>query len=418
MRKSADAFAFQTMLLLCVIWGIQQVTIKWAATDIAPVMQAAIRSGIAAALVGLLMCWRGGWEGLRQGTLGAGLLTGTLFALEFLFIALGLQYTTASHMSVFLYTAPIFSALGLHFLLPSERLRPLQWLGVAVCFGGIAVAFGGGLSWAEMDGRMLLGDAFGLLAGMSWGATTVAVRGTRLSEAPPSLTLFYQLFVACAGLLLIALFSGQLGEVRWTPVSTASVLFQGVVVSFASYFCWFWLLRRYLANNLAIFSFMTPLFGVTFGVLLLGEPLSLNFVAGCRPPAKCVLSAASSGPSNWPRAKPVVSWPALRCGVCGASSRAYCITSCMPARNGRPVSTTPRASPPIPGSRQASTPRACSQSAPTSQRRVPSGRCRRRLISTTPVAEARPKQGQNRSACHCPWKRAAAICERKVAGMM
>ncbi|MFW5352418.1 EamA family transporter, partial [Pseudomonas aeruginosa] len=108
MRKSADAFAFQTMLLLCVIWGIQQVTIKWAATDIAPVMQAAIRSGIAAALVGLLMCWRGGWEGLRQGTLGAGLLTGTLFALEFLFIALGLQYTTASHMSVFLYTAPIF----------------------------------------------------------------------------------------------------------------------------------------------------------------------------------------------------------------------------------------------------------------------------------------------------------------------
>lgn len=418
MRKSADAFAFQTMLLLCVIWGIQQVTIKWAATDIAPVMQAAIRSGIAAALVGLLMCWRGGWEGLRQGTLGAGLLTGTLFALEFLFIALGLQYTTASHMSVFLYTAPIFSALGLHFLLPSERLRPLQWLGVAVCFGGIAVAFGGGLSWAEMDGRMLLGDAFGLLAGMSWGATTVAVRGTRLSEAPPSLTLFYQLFVACAGLLLIALFSGQFGEVRWTPVSTASVLFQGVVVSFASYFCWFWLLRRYLANNLAIFSFMTPLFGVTFGVLLLGEPLSLNFVAGCRPPAKCVLSAASSGPSNWPRAKPVVSWPALRCGVCGASSRAYCITSCMPARNGRPVSTTPRASPPIPGSRQASTPRACSQSAPTSQRRVPSGRCRRRLISTTPVAEARPKQGQNRSACHCPWKRAAAICERKVAGMM
>ncbi len=393
MRKSADAFAFQTMLLLCVIWGIQQVTIKWAATDIAPVMQAAIRSGIAAALVGLLMCWRGGWEGLRQGTLGAGLLTGTLFALEFLFIALGLQYTTASHMSVFLYTAPIFSALGLHFLLPSERLRPLQWLGVAVCFGGIAVAFGGGLSWAEMDGRMLLGDAFGLLAGMSWGATTVAVRGTRLSEAPPSLTLFYQLFVACAGLLLIALFSGQFGEVRWTPVSTASVLFQGVVVSFASYFCWFWLLRRYLANNLAIFSFMTPLFGVTFGVLLLGEPLSLNFVAGA-------------------------ALVALRCGVCGASSRAYCITSCMPARNGRPVSTTPRASPPIPGSRQASTPRACSQSAPTSQRRVPSGRCRRRLISTTPVAEARPKQGQNRSACHCPWKRAAAICERKVAGMM
>jgi drug/metabolite transporter (DMT)-like permease len=58
------------------------------------------------------------------------------------------------------------------------------------------------------------------------------------------------------------------------------VLFQGLVVSFFSYLTWFWLLRRYLAANLAVFSFMTPMFGVTFGVLLLDEPLSLNFVLG------------------------------------------------------------------------------------------------------------------------------------------
>jgi drug/metabolite transporter (DMT)-like permease len=58
------------------------------------------------------------------------------------------------------------------------------------------------------------------------------------------------------------------------------VLFQGLVVSFFSYFTWFWLLRRYLASNLAVFSFMTPMFGIAFGVLILGEPLTLNFVAG------------------------------------------------------------------------------------------------------------------------------------------
>ena len=63
-------------------------------------------------------------------------------------------------------------------------------------------------------------------------------------------------------------------------MAVASVLFQGLVVSFFSYLIWFWLLRRYLAANLAVFSFMTPLFGVTFGVLLLGEQLSVNFVIG------------------------------------------------------------------------------------------------------------------------------------------
>ncbi|HEK0906949.1 TPA: DMT family transporter [Pseudomonas putida] len=278
-RKNTDAFALQVMLGLCLIWGSQQVMIKWAAVDIAPVMQAAFRSGIAALLVGLLMCWRGGWAQLGS-TWRAGLLAGALFGLEFLFIAEGLKLTSAAHMSVFLYTAPVFTALGLHFMLPSERLRLLQWLGIALAFAGIALAFAGGLSLDQLDGRVLLGDAMAVLAGLMWGATTVVVRASRLSEAPATLTLFYQLMVGFVGLLLMALFSGQIGAVSFTPLALGSVLFQGLVVSFFSYLTWFWLLRQYLASNLAVFSFITPLFGVTFGVLLLDEPLSVNFVVG------------------------------------------------------------------------------------------------------------------------------------------
>ena len=278
-RKNPDAFAFQVMLGLCLIWGCQQVLIKTAAIDIAPVMQAALRNGIAAVLVGLMLCWRGGWEQVGS-TWRAGVVAGGLFGLEFLFIAEGLKLTSAAHMSVFLYTAPVFTALGLHFRLPSERLRLLQWLGILLAFGGIAMAFAGGMSFEHMDGRTLLGDAFGVIAGLAWGATTVVVRASRLSEAPPTLTLFYQLGVAFVLLLGYCAISGQLGPIRWTPISIGSVLLQGVLVSFVSYLAWFWLLRRYLASNMAVFSFMTPLFGVTFGVLILDEPLSLSFVLG------------------------------------------------------------------------------------------------------------------------------------------
>ncbi len=278
-RQATDAFALQVMLGLCLIWGVQQVVIKTAAVDIAPVMQAAGRSGIAALLVGLLICWKGGWDQVSS-TWRGGLLAGGLFALEFFFIAEGLQLTSAAHMSVFLYTAPIFTALGVNWLLPSERLRPLQWLGIFLAFVGIAFAFAGGVSFADMDRNMLLGDAYGILAGMAWGATTVVVRGSRLSEAPVTLTLFYQLIVGFVGLLLIAVVSGQITHVRLTTVAVASVLFQGLVVSFFSYLVWFWMLKRYLASNLAVFSFMTPMFGVTFGVIVLNEPLSFNFVVG------------------------------------------------------------------------------------------------------------------------------------------
>jgi drug/metabolite transporter (DMT)-like permease len=253
--------------------------IKWAAPDIAPIMQAAGRSGIAALLVGILMVWRGGLRHMSS-TWRGGLLAGALFALEFLFISEGLQLTSAAHMSVFLYTAPVFTALGLHWLLPSERLRTLQWMGIFLAFAGITTAFVGGLSLSGMDRNMLIGDALGVLAGMAWGATTVVVRASRLSEAPVTLTLFYQLMVGFVALLLIAVSNGQVSHVTLTPVAVASVLFQALVVSFFSYLIWFWLLRRYLASNLAVFSFMTPLFGVTFGVLLLNEPLSFNFVIG------------------------------------------------------------------------------------------------------------------------------------------
>ncbi|WP_462383929.1 DMT family transporter [Pseudomonas sp. Marseille-QA0892] len=279
-RSNSDALSVGMMFGLCAIWGLQQVAIKWAAADIAPVMQAALRSGLSAVLVALLITAVREWRHMNARTWRPGLAAGALFCLEFFCIALGLQYTTAGHMVVFLYTAPIFVALGLHMLQPSERLKPLQWLGVGVCFVGIAVAFGGGIDTGAINSRMLIGDALGVLAGLLWGMTTITVRVTSLSETPPAVTLFYQLGVAFAGLLLIAWGIGQIGHVQLTAVSISSVAFQGVVVSFMSFLLWFWLLRRYRASDLSILSFMAPMYGVAFGVWLLGEPLEPSFVLG------------------------------------------------------------------------------------------------------------------------------------------
>jgi len=79
--------------------------------------------------------------------------------------------------------------------------------------------------------------------------------------------------------MLATIALGQTGF-KPTPLAWGSLLFQTLVVSFASYLAWFWLLRHYLASRLGVFSFLTPLFGVAFGVWLLDEPLEASFLVG------------------------------------------------------------------------------------------------------------------------------------------
>lgn len=278
-RKELDGRATGLMLVLCLLWGVQQVAIKVNAQDIAPLLQLALRSGIAAALVGLLMLFRRERLSLSDGMWRPGLLVGVLFALEYLFVGEGLRYTTASHMSIFLYTAPIFAALGLHWKLPSERLRPLQWGGIALAFGGIVVTFSGrGDAPADLP-LMWLGDLLGIAGGLAWAATTLAVRFSSLARAPASVTLQYQLIGAFVILLVAALATGQTA-LHLNARSVGILAFQGVVVSFVTFLIWFALLKVYLASRLGVLSFLTPLFGIGFGVWLMDDPLDAHFIAG------------------------------------------------------------------------------------------------------------------------------------------
>jgi len=269
-----------TMLLLCMIWGMQQVLIKAAAGDMTPLLQITLRSVISATLIALLMAFSSVRFWVRDGTWRAGLLVGALFSAEFFLVAEGLNYTTASHMAVFLYTSPIFTALGLHLFLPDERLSLHQWLGIGLAFLGIVTVFFGSATNPGTGPDMILGDTMGILAGGVWGLTTVVIRISSLSEAAPTKTLQYQLLTSIFLLLPVAFLNGHFATAVFTPIAWLSLLFQGVVVSFASYLVWFSMMRKYLASRLSVFSFLTPIFGVAFGVLLLQEPLSSSFIVG------------------------------------------------------------------------------------------------------------------------------------------
>ena len=181
-------------------------------------------------------------------------------------------------MVVFIYISPFVVALGMPLFARSERLSPLQVAGLVVAFAGVAWAFAEGFSQQAAGPRQSLGDGLGVLAGVFWGATTLAIRGSRLGQASAEKTLFYQLAISGVALLVAAASAAPPPHANLSWLAWGSLGFQTVVVSFASYLVWFWLIRRYPATRLASFTMLTPLFGLVLGALLLGEPVTARLV--------------------------------------------------------------------------------------------------------------------------------------------
>lgn len=278
MTRKVDIKACIIMTGLCLIWGVQQVAIKGIANYVSPVLQIGIRSGIAAVLILAPLITTSDFKKKIRLYMLSGTVAGCLFGLEFLFIAKGLHYTSASHMAVFLYTAPIFAALGLQIFHPNETLSKPQWVGVVIAFGGVCFSFLSGGTTSDMK-SILTGDALGILAGLSWGATTVVIRCSNLNEAPTSYTLFYQLLGASIINFLYALTSRDM-ILSINIGSGANLIFQILIVCIISYFIWFKALKVYHASQLGVLSFMTPVFSVIAAMLILNEKPNSGFIEG------------------------------------------------------------------------------------------------------------------------------------------
>ncbi len=270
-RDRLDAPVAAFLLFLCLIWALNQVAIKLALPGISPIFLAGIRSVIATGLVWAWATWRGERMFGRDGTLWVGLLTGVLFIGESVTLYAALTYTTASRSIVFLYLSPFVIAGGAHFLIEGERLKRGQVLGLLLAFSGILIAFGDALTLPSL--REFFGDLLATIAAVLWGVSTLIVRGSRLAWSSPSKVLFYQLAVTAIALPPLAWAVGEPGLTDPTPLVLGAAAFQTVVVVFFSYLGWFWLVARYPATRISVFSFLTPVLGVAAGGLLLDEPI-------------------------------------------------------------------------------------------------------------------------------------------------
>ena len=283
-KNHLDALAISILLACCMLWGAQQVLVKATVAEVAPVFQAFVRFALATVAVAAWCLWRGVPLGNAREPVGAtraGLLAGSLFACEFACIYVGLQFTTASRLTVFLYCAPFWVALLLPRFIPGEGLRGWQWLGLAGAFVGVGLAMGDGLLGPANAAlpRAWLGDLLGLMGGLLWALTTVVLRSTSLGHVAPAKQLFYQVAVSTAVLPLLSLALGERWSFDFSAFATMSLLVQALLGAFASYLAWMWMLAHYPATKISVFVFLTPVFALMFGAWWLGELVTPGLLA-------------------------------------------------------------------------------------------------------------------------------------------
>jgi drug/metabolite transporter (DMT)-like permease len=272
-----DARAMLVVMACCAAWGVNQVAIKIANAGIPPILQAGLRSLLAGLLV---LAWakaRGLRLFERDRTLWPGIALGLLFAAEFVSLYLGLSLTTASRAVLLLYLAPFVVAFGAHFLIPGDRLTLAKLAGLTAALGGLAVAMGEG--FAAPGRPTLTGDLLSLLAAALWGAITVFVRTTALRSAAPEKTLLYQLGISGLALPPLSYLLGEPGITDLSGPVVFAFVYTFTVVAFVSYVAWFWLVRNYPPTRVSAFTFLSPVFGVVAGSVMLGEAFTPSLAA-------------------------------------------------------------------------------------------------------------------------------------------
>lgn len=267
--RELDARAAFILVICCIVWGVGLVMVKIANTGISPVMNSALRS-VAAGLI--LFVWslaRGVPLFRRDHTLIAGICCGALFALEFLTLYAGLVTTDVARGIIFLHAAPFVAAYGEHLFVPSHRLTRRKVFGLTAALIGLIVA----LSESLFSGTRatLTGDILCLIAGIAWGGTTVIIRTTQLKSAPAEKTLLYQLTVSALLLVPASYLLGEPGIVNLSLPVISAFAYTVIGTVVLGYTTWFWLMRTYSAASLHAFTFLTPIFGVVAGHLILGE---------------------------------------------------------------------------------------------------------------------------------------------------
>ncbi|MEO7761426.1 MAG: DMT family transporter [Casimicrobiaceae bacterium] len=263
------------LLLLAMLWGGSFLFMRIAAPEFGPIPMVQTRVVVAALFLLVLLQREGrmsemiaNWRGIAFVGLVNSAIPFTLFSYAILSI-------TAGFASILNTTSPLFGAV-IAFVWLGERLPRLRVVGLVVGFAGVAVLVGGKPSFqAGGEGWAIV---LALAASLSYGIGPNYMKRNLAGVSALSIATGSQIAAAVIVLPLALV---------WWPDQVPSAgawgaaIALGVACTGLAYLLYFRLIANIGPTRAIAVTFLIPAFGMLWGGLFLGEPVTFAMLAGC-----------------------------------------------------------------------------------------------------------------------------------------
>lgn len=260
--------------LLCILFGVNAVAVKYGFMGFGVFSSACIRFGAAALVIALWALLTGRSFRLRPGQARHLLVYSILFAVQLSLFYIGLDRTYASRGTLLVNMLPFIVLVLAHFFIPGDRMTPRKLIGLFLGFSGVVCVLSADV---DLAGRMRDGDIFILVATTLWAGNIVYLKRV-IHALRPFHIVFYSMLLSFPVFGLEAFLFDPLVLKTPSAKALAALLYQTLVTSAFGFIAWNSLLKRYGAVNLHSFMFIMPLAGVYSAHLLLDEPVTARLI--------------------------------------------------------------------------------------------------------------------------------------------
>ena len=264
-------------LLVTLLFGSGFPAVKTGLSFIPPLLFAASRSYLAAALLLVYVGATAEYWYPRSRRDATAVLAGGLFLVGGTGLGfVAQQFITAGVAAIIFSLAPIITAVLAWPLLPAERLAGRDYVGVLVGFVGIAVVIRpdpAGLLDPELVGKLLF---FGALVIVELGA--VIIRRSRPSMPIPALTGWAMALGGTVHIVLAMAVGESIASIQPTPLAVAMVVYLSVFIGVFGLVTYLVLMGEVGPLKANLTTYLTPIVALAIGWVLLGEriqPLTL-----------------------------------------------------------------------------------------------------------------------------------------------